>query len=101
MVYIDTGECVLYVPHAANDPRPFDPSVVAIQVTTAAGPRRLTYVDDGTACPVQDSAGMLSWYFVNWPPHIVFCPGACKVIQVEASDIVEVLLACTTLCPPP
>ena len=57
VVYVDSGECVIYVPHAAGDPRPFDPNVLAIQVGTAGGPRKLTYVTDATGC----SAGNTRW----------------------------------------
>ena len=100
VVQTDSGECVLYVPHALNDPRPFDPNVLGIQITTSAGPRRLTYVDDASGCGKEGPAGGLGWYFVSNPPHLVFCPLACEAIHLEG-DVVEVLVSCTSICPPP
>jgi hypothetical protein len=94
--YTDTGECELYVPHAADDPRPFDPTIVGIQVRAFAGPRPLTHV--GAA---MDCAGALGWYFVTQPARLVFCPAACDVIRTEAEDVVELLVACQGGCPPP
>jgi hypothetical protein len=95
------GECALYVPHSSTDPRPFDPSVFAIQVGTAGGPRQLTRVADEPGCSVESPSGVLAWYFVSDPPRMVFCPVACSVIQTEADDIIEILLRCPTACPPP
>jgi hypothetical protein len=100
VVRTDSGECVLYVPHASADPRPFDPSVLGLQVVTAEGPRRLTYISDARACSTASSAGVLAWYFVADPPHLVFCPLACDVIEREG-EVVELLLACSSVCPPP
>jgi hypothetical protein len=96
----DSGQCVLYVLHAAADPRPFDPNVVGLQIATAAGPRRLTYVSDASACSTESPAGVLAWYFVANPPHLVFCPLACEAFQREG-DVVELLLGCGSICPPP
>lgn len=101
VVYTDSGECVIYVPHMAGDPRPFDPNVLAMQVGTAGGPRKLTYVTDASGCSAGNTDGVLGWYFTAMPPRLVFCPVTCNVIRTEASDVVELLVGCASVCPPP
>jgi hypothetical protein len=101
VVRTDSGECALYVPHAPGDPRPFDPNVLAIQVRTPEGARKLTQVSDARGCSAESAAGVLAWYFVADAPRLLFCPVACDVIQAQADDVIEILMSCASACPPP
>jgi hypothetical protein len=102
VVRTDSGECVLYVLHSSADPRPFDPNVLALQIPTPDGPLRMTYVGDALGCSVESPSGvMLGWYFVADPPHLVFCPMACSLIELDPSSVIELLVRCGGACPPP
>jgi hypothetical protein len=101
VVRTDSGECALYVPHAPGDPRPFDPNVIGIQVTTTGGSRKLTQVSDARGCSAESAMGVLAWYFMADRPRLLFCPIACDVIQTQADQVIEILMRCPSACPPP
>jgi hypothetical protein len=99
VVRTDSGVCVLYVPHSSADPRPFDPNVLAIQISTPDGPLRMTYVGDPLGCNAESPSIVLGWYFVADPPHLEFCPKTCALLTL--SPVIELLLRCDSVCPPP